>query len=138
LTAGKTYYFRVCEYLSGKCGIYSNQVKLTIPAAVEKVAGTISLSGSVGNNGVVSLFWSLSNMTSDQGFKVVYNEVGYPVYPGDTYHYYSDGNTRGDIWTGLAAGKTYYFRVCEYLGGKCGVYSNQVKLVVPVLDPTHQ
>lgn len=135
LTAGKTYYFRVCEYLGGKCGIYSNQVKLTIPAATVVVpAGTISLSGSVTDSGVVSLFWSLNNMTSAQGFKVVYNEVGSPVYPGDTYHYYSDANTRGDLWTDLTAGKTYYFRVCEYLGGKCGVYSNQVKLTVPSVE----
>ncbi len=138
LTAGKTYYFRVCEYLGGKCGIYSNQVSLTIPAAVEKPAGTISLSGSVSDNGVVSLFWSLSNMTSDMGFKVVYNETGNPVYPGNTYHYYSDASVRGDMWSDLEPGKTYYFRTCEYLGGKCGVYSNQVKLIIPALDPTHQ
>jgi len=76
----------------------------------------------------------LSNMTSDMGFKVVYNETGNPVYPGNTYHYYSDGNVRGDIWTDLTPGKTYYFRTCEYLGGKCGVYSNQVKLVIPSVE----
>jgi cytochrome c oxidase assembly protein Cox11 len=128
LSAG-TYHFRVCEYLGGSCGIYSNDVTVTIAGSViDNSNGTISLSGNV-NSGIVYLNWVLSDMTSAQGFKVVYSETANPVYPGNTYHYLSDPNVRTDSWEGLSAG-TYHFRVCEYLGGSCGKYSNDLVLTV--------
>lgn len=127
LSAG-TYYFRVCEYLGGKCGVYSNNVKLTITAAAEEEEsdGSITLSGSVNSEGIAALNWTLADMTSSMGFKVVVADHQSPVYPGDEYHYLSDANTRTDSWSGLSG--TKYFRVCEYLGGKCGVYSNNLSL----------
>ncbi len=87
--------------------------------------GNLVLSGSVAN-GKASLSWTLANMESPMGFKVVVNDEPNPVYPGDDYHYLSDSKTRADTWNDLETGKTYYFRVCEYLGGKCGVYSNNL------------
>jgi len=138
LTAGETYHFRVCEYLGGKCGIYSNEIVLTIPANEEPPVqtGSIYLHGVVDNDGKVNLDWSLTDMTSEKGFKVVYNQTGNPVYPGSTYHYLSSPDAVTDSWTNLPAGETYYFRVCEYLGGSCGVYSNQITITVPALiDP---
>jgi hypothetical protein len=128
LSAG-TYHFRVCEYLGGACGAYSNDVTVTIAGtAPETSDGTISLSGNT-NSGNVYLNWVLSDMTSSMGFKVVKAEHVNPVYPGDDYHYYSDASLRTDTWESLSAG-TYHFRVCEYLGGACGVYSNDLTLTV--------
>ncbi len=124
LKAG-TYYFRVCEYLGGKCGVYSNNLKLVVTEAVS--SGSITLAGSVNGEDIAALNWSLKDMTSSMGFKVVVADHENPVYPGDEYHYLSDANTRTDSWSDLSG--TKYFRVCEYLGGKCGVYSNNLKLV---------
>jgi hypothetical protein len=128
LSAG-TWHFRVCEYLGGSCGVYSNDITVTIAGtATETSDGSISLSGNT-NSGNVYLNWVLSDMTSSMGFKVVKAEHVNPVYPGDDYHYYSDASLRTDTWEGLSAG-TYHFRVCEYLGGACGIYSNDLVLTV--------
>jgi len=124
LKAG-TYYFRVCEYLGGKCGVYSNNLKLVVTEAVS--SGSITLSGSINSEDIAAVNWSLKDMTSSMGFKVVVADHENPVYPGDEYHYLSNANTRADSWGDLSG--TKYFRVCEYLGGKCGVYSNNLKLV---------
>jgi len=127
ISAG-TYHFRVCEYLGGSCGTYSNDVEVTVEGTTSG-GGEIDLDGSVDGT-TVNLTWSLSSgFESPMGFKVVQNKTGNPVYPGDTYHYEGDPNTRSDQWKYMDPG-TYYFRVCEYLGGSCGVYSNQVTLTV--------
>lgn len=89
--------------------------------------GTISLSASKTDNGV-TLNWSLAGMESDRGFKVVWSKDVNPVYPGSDYHYLSDDDSRSDTISELTTGNTYHFRVCEYLGGKCGVYSNDVSV----------
>ncbi|MEI7452550.1 MAG: hypothetical protein WCK37_05130 [Candidatus Falkowbacteria bacterium] len=81
------------------------------------------------NGNSVNFSWSLQNMTSSMGFKVVKADHENPVYPGDDYHYLSDANVTSDTWSDLGAG-TYYFRVCEYLGGKCGVYSQNLKVEI--------
>lgn len=89
---------------------------------------TITLTGLTSGNGV-ALNWSLNNMSSPNGFKVVVSDRANPVYPGDNYHYLSDSSTRSDSWENLENG-THYFRVCEYLGGKCGVYSNNLEVTI--------
>lgn len=129
-----TYYFRVCQYLGGKCGTYSNNVKVVISGtestsetSTGNSTGKITLSGgAVGHT--VKLNWTLSGMTSRMGYKVVYSTSENPVYPGNDYHYYSEESTKTDEWQ-MDPG-TYYFRACEYLGGKCGVYSNNLKVIV--------
>jgi len=130
LSAG-TYHFRVCEYLGGKCGVYSNDVTVTITSTTcnSCSGGSITLTKTVSGNSV-SLNWALSNMTSSMGFKVVKAEHSNPIYPGDDYHYLSEADTRTDTWDNLETG-TYHFRVCEYLGGKCGVYSNDLTVIIP-------
>jgi len=130
LEAGRTYHFRVCQYLGGKCGVYSNDVAVSLGGAAVQKSGAISLSAGLSGADAV-LSWNLDGMVSPMGFKVVAAEHAFPVYPGDDYHYLSDPAVRSDKWTDLEAGKTYHFRVCEYLGGKCGVYSNDVSLVLP-------
>jgi len=122
-----TYHFRVCEYLGGVCGVYSNDVLVTISETTGN-EGAISLTASVIRN-TVYLNWTVSTLTIDQGFKVVAADHELPVYPGDTYHYYADSNIRNDSWDNLITG-TYHFRVCQYLGGACGVYSNDVTITL--------
>lgn len=73
--------------------------------------------------------WTVDG-TSPSGFKLVFSRNPNPEYPtrnGDEYEYYSDSSTRsGTIRKVDGQTGTYYVRVCEYVGGKCGVYSNQV------------
>ena len=126
LPAG-TYHFRVCKYNgAGTCLLYSNDITLTVQQATPV---SIVLSATQVANGI-SLNWSVTG-TSSKGFKVVKSENPNPVYPGDDYLYFPDPNTRSTIWD-LTDGKTYHFRVCEYLGGTCGVYSNDVVIQAPV------
>jgi hypothetical protein len=129
--ASGTYHFRVCEYLGGACGAYSNNYEITVPGPVINNAnGSISLDGWYDASlGKVRLEWSVIDMYSDLGFKIVYSTSPNPVYPGNEYHYLSDPNIRTDKWAGLAPG-TYHFRACEYLGGACGIYSNDTTVTV--------
>lgn len=94
-----------------------------------EVSGAIALAGEVAD-GIVILEWSVDGTDAAKGFKVVVSEGANPVYPGNDYHYLSDPAVRHDKWKGLAPG-TYHFRVCQYLGGACGVYSNDLELTVP-------
>ncbi len=132
LANGKTYHFRVCQYLGGKCGVYSNDIAITVATngafAENVMPGSIDLSVTPVSGGKAEISWSLTDMTSPKGFKVVIDEEVNPVYPGNEYHYYSDPEKRSDTWTGLQTGQTYHFRVCEYLGGYCGTYSNDVAI----------
>jgi len=131
---GKTYYFRVCKYLDGKCVLYSNNVKVTAPKTTET---TTSNSGdvtslSISHVGSGKVAWTLKGY-SDQGFKVVWSKNSNPTYPcrsGDKYLYYSDPAQRNAVVTAFDGYGTYYVRVCEYLGGKCGVYSNQITVTL--------
>ncbi|MCK9327919.1 MAG: FecR family protein [Bacteroidales bacterium] len=137
ITDGKTYHFRVCEYLSsGKCGTYSNDVTATAPnkdnSSKDAISSSVdSISLSAESNGNVS--WSV-NGTSVKGFKMVWSKNSSPTYPtrdGDKYHYYSDATTMSGQIDNFSGDGTYYVRVCEYLGGKCGVYSNEVQIEMP-------
>lgn len=68
---------------------------------------------------------------SENGFKIVWSKNSSPTYPlrnGDKYHYYESPEKHEDSLTAFDGEGTYYVRVCEYLGGKCGVYSNEVEV----------
>jgi len=131
LVAG-TYHFRVCEYLGGACGIYSNDLEITVTGSVvDNSNGEIDLSGYYDqSNGKVYLNWSLTDLNSPKGFKIVQSTNPNPVYPGNTYHYLSNPDTRSDYWPSLGSG-SYHFRICEYLGGACGIYSNDLVITIP-------
>ena len=127
LSAG-TYYFRVCEYLGGSCGVYSNEIPVTIAGSTTTGSGEIALSVSTSGS-TVNLSWDVTGIDTSAGFKIVKNSTGNPVYPGDSYVYKSDPSTRSYSWTGISEG-TWYFRVCEYVGGVCNTYSNELPAVV--------
>jgi len=133
---GRQWHFRVCRYTDGACGIYSNDVLVNAPSggkasdSGESHVSKISLTAVKNESGKVILEWSPTG-TSALGFKTVWSRNSDPTYPtrdGDQFHYLSDPSARRDEITGLESGKTYYFRVCEYLGGSCGTYSNQISL----------
>ncbi len=131
-----TYYVRVCEYLGGKCGLYSNEITLKLGkdgedanesenSAKENKVSSITLSGQANK-----INWTVDGY-SKKGFKVVWSKNEHPTYPtrsGDKYHYFSSPNKTSDTLSAFDGSGTYYVRVCEYLGGKCGVYSNEITL----------
>ena len=130
---GKTYYFRICQYLGGKCGVYSNNVKITAPLVetIENPTGSVS-SITLSAAGGSKVSWTTKGI-SKQGFKLVWSKNSGPTYPcrdGDKYNYYSDANTASGSIDAFSGEEDYYVRVCEYLGGKCGVYSNQIKITL--------
>lgn len=89
------------------------------------VVSSIKLSGSGS-----SVSWVTSGV-SKNGFKIVWSKNSGPTYPlrsGDQYQYLTDPNANSTTLTAFNGVGTYYVRVCEYLGGACGTYSNEVVL----------
>jgi len=77
-----------------------------------------------------SLTWSAVGY-SKNGFKIVWSKNSAPAYPtreGDQYIYLSDPSATNTSIEPFNGSGTYYARVCEYLGGACGVYSNQIQV----------
>ena len=78
----------------------------------------------------VAVCWDVDG-ESDKGFKLVWSKNEKPTYPcrsGDKYAYYSSSSTdQGKVYAFDGDGY-YYVRVCEYLSGACGKYSNQIKV----------
>lgn len=123
-----THHFRVCQYLGGACGVYSNDVAVTVTGTEIDTSGVLTLTGAV-ENGKVYLQWDVVGVDVPKGFKVITSSEMNPVYPGNTYHYLDNSSARTDTWADLSAG-THHFRVCQYLGGACGAYSNDLSLVI--------
>ena len=147
-----TYYIRVCEYIDGECGVYSNQVTAYYSEEVveseepdvpdpqseadpplaeepeledppEPSVQSISLSGG---GSIVS--WTTVDVF-EKGYRVIWSINPLPTYPtrsGDKYKYLSDPGASSASLSAFDGGGTYYVRACEYLAGTCGVYSNQI------------
>lgn len=70
---------------------------------------------------------------SKNGFKVVYSKNPNPTYPtrdGDKYIYLSEPGANSTTLDAFNGSGTYYVRACEYLGGACGVYSNEITVTL--------
>ncbi|MDZ7798780.1 MAG: FecR family protein [Patescibacteria group bacterium] len=98
--------------------------------------GSIVLTGSASDNGV-SLSWTATGLDVSHGFKVVRSLEENPVYPGSYYVYLNKGENKSYQWE-LKDGKTWHFRVCQYLGSECGVYSNDIIVTAPETSSTSE
>ena len=91
----------------------------------KKEAGDVT-SISMNVNGS-SVSWT-TNGYSKNGFKIVWSKNAAPTYPtreGDQYIYLSDPSAKSTTLEAFDGSGSYHVRVCEYLGGACGVYSNE-------------
>jgi hypothetical protein len=130
-----TYYVRVCEYLGGVCGKYSNQISANFGTAIP--TNPINPSTPISTDDTIRLYgdgniikW-IDSSPAPKGYKVVWSKNENPTYPtrsGDSYHYISDPNKGIDALNAFNGDGVYYIRVCEYLGSVCGKYSNQISL----------
>ncbi len=123
--SGSKVYFRICHYDGSKCDFYSETYIFSITnTPASEVTKSIRIT-SINNDGTgnADVVWSAVGYFP-KGFKVVWSaETKKPVYPGNDFVYISGPTARIADVTG-DAGRKYYFRVCEYLGDSCGIYSN--------------
>jgi putative peptidoglycan binding protein len=83
---------------------------------------------AVGEGGRVH--WKVDGHSS-MGFKVVWSKTAGPAYPNrdvDRYQYFESSAANQAQLEAFDGAGTYYVRVCQYLGGSCGTYSNEVKV----------
>lgn len=119
--------YRIRARVKNTCG-YIGEVYYdlnTIEAA--NVVNSITLTGSSSE-----INWTF-NGTSTQGFEVVWSKNVGPTYStrtGDSYHYFSDSTKSSDSLNAFDGEGVYYVRVCEYLNGACGVYSNEIAVTL--------
>jgi hypothetical protein len=128
---GKAYNFRVCAYTGDGCSTYSNNVKVTAPLVKKENNSPVSQVSAINLSlaGGASIQWSTQGSAA-YGFKVVYSRNTSPVYPpqsDDRSEYYGSGSSQASLTPFEGSGR-YYIRVCEYLEGTCGTYSNQVEI----------
>lgn len=130
VSSGGTYYVRVGIY-NGDGGVTSYTSTRTVNVESGEVQGEVSkIVLSKGSGDKVT--WTVTGYSSN-GFKVVWSKKSGPTYPtrsGDKYHYLSSPGARTDTPTAFDGVGSYYVRVCEYLGGSCGVYSNQISVTL--------
>lgn len=125
ISDGNTYHFRICQYLGGKCGKYSNDIKITAPKIASEVK---SITLSIKGEGKVK--WTVDGYSAN-GFKLAWSKNSKPTYPtreGDEFNYFSDPDASSASIDAFDGAGKYYVRVCQYIGGKCGVYSNQIEI----------
>lgn len=75
----------------------------------------------------VKLSWTVKDLDTSYGFKVVKGEIVNPVFPGNDYEYITNPSARSYVWN-VDKNKQYYFRVCQYSDNGCKAYSNNVKI----------
>jgi hypothetical protein len=125
-----TYYVRVCEYLGGACGVYSNEITVDLLEGTVAVDSVTSITLSDSGNGLMS--WVADGFSSE-GFKIVWSKTAAPTYPTrgtDQYLYLTSSDANSGTIDAFDGAGTYYVRVCEYVGGTCGVYSNELEVLM--------
>jgi hypothetical protein len=78
-----------------------------------------------------TVVWEVDGCSS-MGYKVIWSKNPGPTYPtrnGDHYEFLSDPNEK-ELAIETGSSGTYYVRVCQYLGGKCGLYSNELVITL--------
>lgn len=101
--------------------------KSEVKEAVKNTTAVSSITASVNRDTVK---WSTAGY-SKNGYKIVWSKNSNPTYPnrdGDKYVYLSEPSTSSTTLEAFNGAGTYYVKVCEYLGGSCGTYSNEVTI----------
>jgi hypothetical protein len=96
-----------------------------VESTTETAAG-ITLTAVKTSEGV-KLSWTVKDLDTSSGFKLVKGTAANPVFPGNEYQYLSNPSTRSYLWR-VDPAITYYFRVCQYSDNGCKAYSNNVKI----------
>ncbi len=139
--AGRKYYFRVCEYLGDKCGVYSNTYEFTYK---EKLETTTSDNSTIKittveefEPGQIYIAWTVTGSFPD-GFKILWSETNSSPTTENSYYTAFDEPKMRDVVMRGTAGDKVYLRVCKIVSGGCGVYSNTVYFVFvgTYVDPT--
>lgn len=129
LKPNKTYSVSVRAVNGEKKGTYCEPEKTeTKPVASITLAQCAQAACDNNEHATANVCWTVDGYSS-MGFKLVWSQNPAPEYPSrtaDYYVYYSDPKTTQGEVTDTDNIDTYYVRVCEYLGGKCGVYSNEI------------
>jgi len=121
-------------YLAEKRGEKAPEVKNEIPTEEElEIFGSIGLTAQLIDN-TVHLSWSVNQTNVSRGFKILYDTKVNPTFPEDTSVFVEDTKTRKLALKIASSGEEFHFRVCQYTGKQCGVYSNNVKLFVSEND----
>jgi peptidoglycan hydrolase-like protein with peptidoglycan-binding domain len=95
--------------------------------AAKKVSSATSIAATAKTGGVT---WTVTGIAKS-GVKVVWSKVPGPAYPpnGDTRAIFVGNEQSGSVSLEAFNGAgTYYVRVCEYLDGVCGTYSNEISV----------
>lgn len=101
-----------------------------LESAADSNESRIILTGTV-DGSTARLRWSLQNMGSPPVFKLFYSTKESPTEftaaPESELRSIAErfSSEDWDLYPG-----TYYFRLCEWIGYKCGIYSNNVKIVI--------
>lgn len=153
LIPDENYYIRICRYTGNKCDYYSNSITLRAPSAqntptpkptvTDNPTPTPTITTSVTINlehtSDLNVSWQI-NTPSPNGYKLIWSPNSMPEYPprngDDNAKYYSNSNTSSALIDYEA--KQYekiFVRVCNYTGGVCGTYSNQISIDIPAATP---
>jgi hypothetical protein len=87
--------------------------------------GAINLTGEKTPEGAVSLSWTADGL-AESGYAIVWSKTPGKPYPGDkrtSKPLYGYEKTLGPMKPGTG---TWYFRVCQWTGETCGIYSNEL------------
>ncbi len=121
-------------FLAEKRGEEIPDVKNEIPEDDElEVFGSIGLSGQLIDN-TVHLSWSVNQTNVSRGFKIVYGTKVNPTLSEDTAIFVDDEKIRKMAFKVASDGREYHFRICQYTGKTCGVYSNDIKIFISEND----
>ncbi len=131
----RTYYFRVCIVSAdGFCEKYSSSISITVSTdgafASDTLPGVLTLEATAIGGGRGHFSWKAERVDVSEGLKLLISDSPDPIYPGSAYHRITDPDNGHHLWNGLDIGSTFYFRLCQDLGGFCGVYSNSVSITV--------
>lgn len=131
----QTYYFRVCIVsVDGSCEQYSSSLSIIVSTdgafAEDTLPGSLALEATAIGGGRGHFSWKAEHVDVSEGLKLLISDLPDPIYPGSAYHRITDPENGHHLWNGLDIGSTFYFRLCQDLGGFCGVYSNGVSMTV--------